>query len=80
MPKSAVKLSTRQAQRLLEQLPPVVKVHLVRRWEQQTWPVRLRQLLARIDRRLAASPGLARAARKSVGPARRAFHARRHRH
>jgi len=73
-------LSEQQAEQLLEQLSPTAKLHLVRRWEQETWPVRFRQLLARIDRTVQQNPRWAREALKAVGPARRAFYARRRRH
>ena len=73
-------LSAQQAEQLLEQLSPTVKLHLVRRWERETWPVRFRQLLARLDARIRRNPRLVRDALKTIGPARRAFYARRRRH
>lgn len=79
--KTTPDLTTRQAEQLFEQLSPTVKIRLVRRWEQETWPVRFRLLLAQIDRRVQQHPQWARAALKSIGPARRAFYAaRRRRH
>ena len=78
--KTANVLTVRQAEQLFEHLSPAVKIRLVRRLEQETWPVRFRLLLARIDQRLRKSPRLAREALKTVGPARRAFYARRRRH
>lgn len=80
MQKVAVELSEKQAEQLLEQLSPTVKLQLVRRWEHQTWPTRFQQLLARLDQRLRQAPRLAQEARKTIGPSRRAFHARRHRY
>ena len=74
-------LSEQQAEYLLERVSPKVRLHLVRRWERETWPQRLRQLLARVDQRVRQSPHLAREALKAMAPARRAFHAaRRRRH
>ena len=81
MQKVSVELSEQQAAELLKQLSPTVKIHLVRQWERETWPVRFRQLLAQIDRRVRQHPSAAREALKIVGPARRAFYAaRRDRH
>ena len=80
MRKVVIELSTEQAEQLLEQLPSDAKLDLVRRWEQETWPVRFRRLLARIDRKVKQNPRWAREALKAVGPARRAFYARRRRH
>ena len=80
MQKVSVELSTEQAEQLLEQLSPAVKIRLVRRWEHETWPRRLRHLLARIDRRVKRHPRLFDRAMKVVGPARRASYARRDRH
>ena len=77
MQKVSVELSAKQAERLLEQLAPSVKIHLVRRWERELWPERFRRLLTRIDQRLRRNPRLAREALKTIGPARRAFYARR---
>jgi hypothetical protein len=80
MQKVSIDLSIKQAEQLLEQLPVETKVVLVRRWEQEMWPQRLRDLLAQIDRRVQKHPRLAKEAMKVVGPARRAFYAaRRHR-
>lgn len=78
--KVSVELSPKQAEELLEQLPPAVKIRLVRQWEQETWPRRLRHLLARVDRRVKRSPRLFDRAMRVVGPARRASYARRNRH
>ena len=80
MKKTSTQRSTKRAVQLLNRLSPSVKLHLVRRLEQQLWPARFRQLLNRIDRRLQSSPRLAQGALKRIGPARRAFHARRARH
>ena len=80
MQKISVRLSTKQAEQLLEQLSPAVKIRLVRRWERQTWPERFRRLLARIDRRVQQHPRSAREALKSAAQARREFYARRARH
>ncbi|MBI4355401.1 MAG: hypothetical protein HY597_02975 [Candidatus Omnitrophica bacterium] len=70
-------LSTRQAEELLEHLPVATKIRLVRKFEQETWPERFRQLLARIDAKLRRNPGLRRELMKDVGPGRRAFYAAR---
>jgi len=76
-----LRLSARQAEQLLNQLPMVVKIYLVRRWEKETWPQRFRLLLERVDKRLEQNPRVAQDALNSVGPARRAFYAaRRNRH
>ena len=80
MQKVSVDLSARQAERLLEQLSPQVKIRLVRRWEQKLWPARFRQLLTQIDQRVRRNRGAAQAALKVVLPARRAFYASRDRH
>ena len=77
--KMSTDLTERQAEQLLEHLSPAVKIRLVRRFEQETWPVRFRLLLAQIDRRVRQHPQWARAALKSIGPARRAFYAARRR-
>lgn len=77
MLKATVDLTMTQAEQLLEQVSPQVKIRLVRRWEQETWPVRFRALLRRIDRRLKRQPQLARSLLKTVAPARRAFYAAR---
>ena len=74
MLKATVDLTMAQAEQLLEQASPQMKIRLVRRWEQETWPTRFRALLRRIDRRLKKQPHLARQLMKTVGPARRAFH------
>ena len=79
MQKVSVELSPKQAEQLLNQLELKIKIHLVRRWEQETWPERFRQLLARIDRRVRRNPRLVRETLKTLEPARRAFYARRHR-
>ena len=76
----AVELSAKQAENLLEQLPMRLKIHLVRRWEKETWPDRFRRLIARIDQSVGKKPDLVRQALKTVDPARRALHARRNRH
>ena len=80
MQKVSVELSAKQAEQLLAQLSPAVKIHLVRRWEQETWPERFCQLVTRIDQRARQHPRLAKEALKTVGSTRRAFYARRHRH
>ncbi len=80
MSKVAVELSEKQAEHLLNQLSPKVKMYLVRRWEEETWPERFRQLLARVDRRVRRRPRLAQEALQAIGPARRAFHASHGRH
>ena len=80
MRKVVIELSTEQAEQLLEQLPSDAKLDLVRRWEHRTRSAQFRALVARIDERLRRNPGLARKAMKVVGPARRAFYARRARH
>ena len=80
MQKVGVGLSPKQAERLLNQLPPTVKMYLVRRWEQETWPQRFRELLARVDARARRNPGAVRKALKTVASARRAFYAGRRRH
>ena len=79
MRKVELGLSEQLAEQLLEQLSPRVKIHLVRRWEQETWPTRFRQLLARIDQRARRHPRLVREALKAIEPARREFYARRRR-
>ena len=79
MQKVSVELSAKQAEQLLAQLSPAIRIHLVRQWEQETWPVRFRHLLTRIDRQIRQRPAWAREAMKVVGPARRAFYARRRR-
>ena len=77
----ALGLSEQQAEYLLERVSPQVRLHLVRRWERETWPQRFQQLLARLDQRVRRSPRLAREALKAIAPARQAFHAaRRRRH
>ena len=76
MRKVSVELSAKQAQRLLNQLSPKVKIYLIRQWELETWPIRLRNLLAQIDARVRRNSRLARQALKTVGPARRALYAR----
>ena len=75
-----LELSEPQAERLLDQLAPAVKIRLVRRWGHQTRSAQFRTLVARIDARLRRNPRLAREAMKVVGPARRALYARRARH
>ena len=80
MKKISLELSEAQVEQLLDELPLPRKIEVVRRWEQETWPKRFRQLLAKIDRRLKQNPRLAKEARKAIGPARRAFYAGRHRH
>lgn len=79
MQKIAVELSTKQAEWLLDQLSPAVKIRLVRRWEHQTWPLRFRRLLAQIDQRVQRHPKLSQDALKAIEPARRAFYASRRR-
>ena len=79
MRKVELGLSEQQAEQLLEQLSPRVKIHLVRRWEQETWPTRFRALLARIGQRARRHPRLVREALKVIEPARREFYARRRR-
>ena len=78
--KIAMNLSVRQAEQLLDQLSPAVKIHLVRRWQKQTWPDRFQQLLNRIDRRIRRNPALAREALKELRPNGQASHAGRRRH
>jgi hypothetical protein len=80
MQKVSVELSAKQAEQLLDQLSVQVKIRLVRRWEQQTWPERFRQLLQQMDHRIQQDPRLVREALQVVGPARRAFYASRRRH
>ena len=80
MKKISVELSEKQAERLLEQLPVSVKIYLLRRWEKQTWPARLGQLLSKIDSHVRGNPRLAQKALKVVGPARQDYYARRNRH
>ena len=80
MKQVSVHLSNQQVEELLEQLPPSRKLQLARRWEQETWQKRFRQVLANVDRRLKRNPRLAKEARKAIGPARRAYYASRHRH
>ena len=80
MQKVSVELSAKQAAQLLNQLAPSIKIQLVRQWEQETWPERLRQLLVEVDRRVQRHPHLFDRAMKVVEPARRASYARRHRH
>ena len=77
MVKASVDLTMAQAERLLEQVSPQVKIRLVRRWESETWPVRFQRLMRRIDRRWARQPQLARKALRDIAPARRAFYAAR---
>ena len=77
MQKVSVELSPQQAEQLLEQLSPAVKIQLVRRWEQETWPKRLQQLLQRVDQRWKRHPQLAQRALRDIAPARRAFYAAR---
>lgn len=77
MPKPVLELSTKQAEQLLDQLPPAVKIRLVRRWKQQDWAVQFRRLLDRIDARLRKNPQLRRDALRVIEPARREFYARR---
>ena len=79
MQKVSVQLSTKQAEQLLNQLSPKVKLYLVRLWEQETWPERFRQLLARVERRAQRNPRLVRKALNAIGPARRAFYESRNR-
>ena len=80
MQKTSVDLTAKQAEQLLKQLSPKVKMYLVRQWELETWPARFRKLLAQIDARVRRNPRLVREALKAVGPARRASYARRRRH
>ena len=77
MLKATIDLTMTQAEQLLAQAPTQMKIRLVRRWEQETWPVRLRRLLQRIDRRWKRNPQLARKALRDIAPARRAFYAAR---
>ena len=49
MQKLSVQLSPKQAEQLLDQLPRALKIRLVRRWAREIWPVRFRQLLARLE-------------------------------
>lgn len=78
--KVSLELTEQQATQLVKQLSLPMKIQLVRRLEQETWPQRLRQLMARVDQRVRRHPDLFERAMKVVGPARRAAHARRHRH
>ena len=78
-------LSSSQAEQLAEQLlaglSPSAKIRLVRRYEQETWPLRLRQLLSEVGQRVRQSPEAARRALRDIEPGRRAFYAaRRRRH
>jgi hypothetical protein len=78
MQKITLELSEKQAEQVLQQLSQPVKIRLVRRFEQETWPQRLRDLLTRIDRRVKRHPRLFDRAMKVVQPVRRASYARRH--
>ena len=95
MSKVALELSEQQAERLLKQvpqrvqarvvqqwahqMPPALKLQLLRQWERgETWPERFRQLLGQIQARVRQHPRLAREALQTIEPMRRA-HARSHR-
>lgn len=80
MQKVSLELTQKQATQLVQQLSLPMKIQLVRRLEQETWPQRLHQLLTRVDQRVRRHPHLFDRAMKVVGPARRATHARRPRH
>ena len=80
MKRLSVQLSKRQAEQLLNQLSPRVKIHFVRRWQQETWEARFRQLVARVQQRARRNPHLTAQALREIEPARRAFYAGRRRH
>ena len=80
MQRVVLQMSEEQIAQLINALPRMAKIDLVRRWEKELWPDRFRQLLSRIDNQLRRYPQKARQALKSVDSARQAFHARRSGH
>ena len=66
--------------RLLDHLAPALKIRLVRRWKQETWPKRLQHLVAQIDRRVQRNPRVIRALLRDAQEARRELYATKRRH
>ena len=80
MQKVVLQMSQEQISQLINGLPRMTKIDLVRRWEKELWPDRFRQLLSRIDNHVRRYPQKAHRALKSIDSIRQAFHARRSGH